>query len=92
MKSLRQYSEDSKLAESLRRLNSIAEFQGLKKVLKEMYTEDLRSLAERENPEARFRCKFVTDLLDNIDTKIKLGEIAAEEIAAGRFEPEDNKG
>ena len=92
MKTLRQYIEDQKLAESVRRLGTIAEFQGLKKILSQMYVDALISLVDREDPEARYRAKFINDLMGNIDNTVALGAIAAEAVREQRFENNPTEG
>lgn len=86
MKALRDYLEDQKLGESLRRLGTLPEFRSLKEVLRQMYVDSLEKLADREDPDARSRAKFIDDLMSKIDTKIKLGAEAARAIQEERFE------
>lgn len=86
MKTLREYIHDQKQSESIRRLRQLAEWQGLKKILENMYVDALSSLADREDAEARYRLRFINDLVGLIDSKVKLGDIAAEAIREQRFE------
>lgn len=86
MKTLREYINDQKQSESIRRLRQIAEFQGLKKILEKMYVDALSSLVDKEDPEARYRAKFIDDLMSTIDSKVKIGDIASEAIREQRFE------
>jgi hypothetical protein len=71
--------------DALRELRSHHGWQELVRLFQEQYTANVRLLIEKGNPDTRMRLQVIEEIVEQMDLKIQLAKVAADELKTEKF-------